>query len=81
MRSRYLLGLILVLLLILAVWLVPLALAAVGGADAQTGPAQAHGQGTECPFLQTHPWLDPHGSGGSTGGGGASGASTQVIYY
>ena len=87
MRTRYLLGVLAVLLLILAVWLVPMALAAAGGSpapDGQSGaaPSQgsgAQGSGSQCPFLQAHPWLDPHGSG--DGSGGISGSSYQAMYY
>jgi hypothetical protein len=81
MRTRHLLGLIAVLLLILAVWLVPMALAAAGGSTTPEGSAaQSQPTTSQCPFLQTHPWLDPHGTGG-TGGGTSSGASLEVEYY
>jgi hypothetical protein len=80
MRTRYLLGLIAVLLLILAVWLVPMALAAAGGSSAPEGAGtQSPPSGTGCPFLQAHPSLDPHGSGGATGT--SSGTSMEVQYY
>ncbi len=85
MRTRYLLGVIAVLLLILAIWLVPMALAAAGGSAGSPGPSgqtQSPPPGTQCPFLQTHPWLDPHGSASGAGSPGAtSGTSSQVIYY
>lgn len=85
MRTRYLLGLIAVLLLILAVWLVPIALAAAGGGDGSSDPygyTPSTDTGTQCPFLQAHPWLDPHGSGSDSGGPGETGGtSTQVFYY
>lgn len=86
MRTRYLLGLIAVLVLILAVWLVPMALAAAGGSEGQAAPDQAQSQapsGAQCPFLQAHPWLDPHGSDGATGasGSGATGAGQEIRYY
>lgn len=94
MRHRYLIGVLAVLVLLLAVWLVPMALAAAGGSDGQTAPGQAQSQapsGTQCPFLQAHPWLDPHGSGGTSGGsatgtggttgGGATDTSGQIQYY
>ena len=84
MRHKYLIATIAVLVLVLAVWLVPMALAAAGGSNGQTGPAQAQSQapsGTQCPFLQAHPWLDPHGSGGGASTDGAGGASSRVIYY
>jgi hypothetical protein len=80
MRTRYLLGVIAVLLLILAVWLVPLALAAVGGSTTPDGSAAAsQPSSTQCPFLQTHPWLDPHGS--DSGAGASTGAGSEVVYY
>ena len=80
MRTRYLLGVIAVLLLILAVWLVPMALAAASGSAAPQGPATpSQSTGTQCPFLQAHPWLDPHGS--SSGAGASSGAYSDVQYY
>jgi hypothetical protein len=85
MRSRYLLGVLAVFLLILAIWLVPMALAAAGdaaGSPETGGPAQTPPSGAQCPFLQAHPWLDPHGSPGGTGSpAGTSGASGQVDYY
>ena len=63
MRTRHLLGVIGVLLLILAIWLVPMALAAAGGSTTlDESAAASQPSGTQCPFLQTHPWLDPHGS-------------------
>jgi hypothetical protein len=80
MRTRYLLGVIAVLVLVLAIWLVPMALAAAGGSAAPDGPATpAQPSGTQCPFLQTHPWLDPHGSG--SGAGASTGTSLEVMYY
>jgi uncharacterized spore protein YtfJ len=80
MRTRYLLGVIAVLLLILAVWLVPMALAAAGGSTGPEGSATtAQPSGTQCPFLQSHPWLDPHGSG--SGAGASAGTVTVVVYY
>ena len=85
MRTKYLIGVIAVLLLILAIWLVPLALAAAGGSVGAPEPGsqtQSSPSGTQCPFLQTHPWLDPHGSNGGAGGtGGTGGTSSQVNYY
>jgi hypothetical protein len=85
MRHKYLIGIIAVLVLILAVWLVPMALAAAGGSDGQAAPGPSQSQapsGTQCPFLQAHPWLDPHGSGAGGGGtSGTSGASQQIDYY
>ena len=80
MRIRHLLGVIAVLLLILAIWLVPMALAAAGGFTTSDGSAAAsQPSGTQCPFLQTHPWLDPHGS--DSGAGTATGTSSEVLYY
>ena len=80
MRTRYLLGVIAVLLLILAVWLVPMALAAAGGSTSPDGSSrQAQPSGAQCPFLQTHPWLDPHGAG--NGAGASTSASLEVTYY
>jgi hypothetical protein len=61
---------------------VPMALAAAGSSpspDGQTSPAPSQGSSSQCPFLQAHPWMDPHGSGGSAGDG--SGASYQAMYY
>jgi hypothetical protein len=78
MRHKYLLGVIAVLVLLLAVWLVPMALAAAGSGD-QAAPSQTQSQapsGDQCPFLQTHPWMDPHGSGD-----GGAGASQEIVYY
>ena len=78
MRTRYLLGVIAVLLLILSVWLVPMALAAADGSTSPEGwatPAQP--SGTQCPFLQTHPWLDPHGADS----GASTGTTSEVMYY
>ena len=81
MRTRQLLGVIAVLLLILAIWLVPMALAAAGGSTTPDGSSAAsQPSGTQCPFLQTHPWLDPHGSD-SGSSGATSGTGTQVMYY
>jgi hypothetical protein len=77
MRTRTLLGLIAVLLLILAIWLVPLALA--GGSAPAGAKAAAESSGTQCPFLQAHPRLDPHGSGG--GAGTSTGSSSPAVYY
>ncbi len=82
MRTRYLLGVLAVLLLIIAVWLVPMALAAAGSLpepDGQSSPAPSQGSSSTCPYLQAHPWMDPHGSG--DGAGGPNGASYEVIYY
>ena len=76
MRTRTLLGVIAVLLLILAIWLVPLALA--GGSSAPGGSGTAQSSGTQCPFLQAHPWLDPHGSG--SGAGASTGSSPPTVY-
>jgi hypothetical protein len=73
------LAVVAVLVLLLAVWLVPMALA-VAGSGAQTEAGQSPSQapsGSECPFLQAHPWMDPHGSG-DTGG---AGSSLQIDYY
>ncbi|HEX5642446.1 MAG TPA: hypothetical protein VFZ86_08930 [Thermoleophilia bacterium] len=85
MRPRLLLGVLAVVLLILAIWLVPMALAAAGGSAGSpepSGQAQAPPSGTECPFLQAHPWLDPHGSADGAGGPAAtSGANGQIDYY
>ena len=79
MRTRTLLGLIAVLLLVLAVWLVPMALAAAGGSGAPEASAtQSPPSGTQCPFLQAHPSYDPHGSGAT---GTSSGTSLEVQYY
>lgn len=78
MRTRYLLGVLAVLVLVLAVWLVPMALAAAGGSpapDGQSSPAPSQGTASECPYLQAHPWMDPHD------GSGAAGTSHQVMYY
>ena len=80
MRTRYLLGLIAVLVLILAVLLVPMALAAAGGSTGPEGSAtSAQPSGAQCPFLETHPWLDPHGAG--SGAGAPTGTSFEVMYY
>ncbi len=82
MRPRHLFGVLAVLLLILAVWLVPMALAAAGGpagSPAPSGQTESSPAGTECPFLQAHPWLDPHAPGGSGSPGG--GTNSQLIYY
>ena len=80
MRTRYLLGVIAVFLLLLAVWLVPMALAAAGGsADPQGSATPAQPSSTQCPFLQTHPWLDPHGAG--SGAGASTGTGVEVMYY
>jgi hypothetical protein len=83
MRTRYLLGVIAVLVLILAIWLVPLAFAAAGssngGGATSPAPSQTAPSGTQCPFLQAHPWLDPHSSG--DGSSGTSGTSYQGMYY
>ena len=85
MRPRQLLGVLAVVLLILAIWLVPMALAAAGGSagpPGTSGQAQAPPSGTQCPFLQAHPWLDPHGSTDGAGSPAAtSGASSQIDYY
>jgi hypothetical protein len=77
MRTRSLLGVIAILLLVLTIWLVPLALAggsAPGGSEAAAEPSS-----TQCPFLQAHPWLDPHGSG--SGAGTSTGSSSPAVYY
>jgi hypothetical protein len=82
MRTKYLLGMLAVVVLILAVWLVPMALATIGDAPESpetNGQAQSQSS-TQCPFLQAHPWLDPHGSAGGSGGA-TSGAGTQVFFY
>ncbi len=83
MRHKHLLGLVAVLLLVLAVWLVPMALADDGSTD-YAGPLYQDGSqapsGSECPYLQAHPWLDPHGSGGG-GSGSAGGAPQDIKYY
>jgi len=81
MRPRLLLGVLAVVLLILAIWLVPMALAAAGGSAGPSGQAQAPPSGTECPFLEAHPWLDPHGSSDGAGGAATSGASSPIDYY
>jgi hypothetical protein len=79
MRLKHLLGVVAVMLLILAVWLVPMALADDGAMD-NAGPLYQTGSqapsGSECPYLQAHPWLDPHGSGD-----GAGGATRETRYY
>jgi hypothetical protein len=84
MRNKYLLGVITVLVLLLAVWLVPMALAGVGS-DGQASPGQTSTQapsGSECPFLQAHPWMDPHGSDAGSGGpGGPTGTGQEIVYY
>jgi len=83
MRTRYLLGVIAVLVLILAIWLVPLAFAAAGGSGGgatSPAPSQSTPSGTQCPFLQAHPWMDPHSSGGD-GPSGTSGTNYQGMYY
>ncbi len=78
MRTPHLLGAIAVLLLILAIWLVPMALAAAGGSTTPDGSATpSQPSGTQCPFLQAHPWLDPHGS--DSGAGTSTGS--EVRYY
>jgi hypothetical protein len=85
MRPRHLLGVLAVLLLILAIWLVPMALAASGGSAGSPetgGQTQTPPSGTECPFLQAHPWLDPHGAAGGTGSpAGMGDANGQIDYY
>ncbi|MGE5228166.1 MAG: hypothetical protein ACM3MJ_00425 [Deltaproteobacteria bacterium] len=85
MRSRHLLGVLAVLLLILAIWLVPMALAASGGSAGSpdaSGQTQTPPSGAQCPFLQAHPWLDPHGSGDGAGGTApTSGMSSEIQYY
>ena len=84
MRTRYLIGVIAVLVLVLAIWLVPLAFAAAGGASggaaASPGESQVAPSGTQCPFLQAHPWMDPHSSGGGSPRG-TGGTSYQGMYY
>jgi hypothetical protein len=68
-----------VLVLLLAVWLVPMAIAA--GSGGQTTPDRTQSRapsGSQCPFLQAHPWMDPHGSGA---GAGATGTSQEIVYY
>jgi hypothetical protein len=78
MRTNYLFGVIAVLLLLLAIWLVPMALAAAGGSTAPDGGTMsAPSSSTQCPFLQAHPWLDPHGSSS----GAVPADTSQVIYY
>ena len=83
MRLKHLLGVVAVLLLVLAVWLVPMALADDGSTD-YAGPLYQTGSqapsSSECPFLQAHPWLDPHGSGGG-GSSGAGGGAQDIRYY
>ena len=77
MQRRYLLGVLAVLLLV-----VPMALAAAGGsASPQTSPDQAQTapSGSQCPFLQAHPWLDPHGAGG--GSNGTTSTTQEIVYY
>lgn len=80
MRLKHLLGVVAVLLLVVAVWLVPMALADDGSTD-YAGPLYQTGSqapsASECPYLQAHPWLDPHGSGG----GGSGGATQDITYY
>lgn len=84
MRTSHLFGLLAVLLLVLAVWLVPTALAGNGSTD-YAGPFYQTGSqtpsGSECPFLQAHPWLDPHGSGDGSSASGAGGAAQEIGYY
>ena len=45
----------------------PLAFAAAGGSNGggvmSRAPSQKAPSGTQCPFLQAHPWMDPHTSG------------------
>lgn len=80
MRTRYLLGVIAVLVLVLAVWLVPMAVAAVGGSTSPEGPATpTQPSSAQCPFLEAHPWLDPHGAAG--GAGVSTGTNVEVMYY
>jgi len=80
MRTSHLLGVLAVLLLVLAIWLVPMALAAAGGSTTPDGSAAAsQPSGTQCPFLQTHPWLDPHGS--DSGAGTSTGTTSETRYY
>ena len=83
MRHKHLLGVLAVLLLVLAVWLVPMALADDGSMD-YAGPLYQTGSqapsSSECPYLQAHPWLDPHGSG-EGGSGGAGGVTQEIMYY
>jgi hypothetical protein len=82
MRPRQLLGVLAVLLLILAIWLVPMALAASGSSHGAGDQTQAAPSGAQCPFLQAHPWLDPHGSSDGAGGPAATGgASGENDYY
>jgi hypothetical protein len=80
MRRKYLLGVVAVLVLLLAVWVVPMALAAAGsGAQAAPEQSRSHApSGSQCPFLQAHPWMDPHGSGDT---GGSSASSLEIDYY
>jgi len=83
MRLKHLLGVVAVLLLVVAVWLVPMALADDGSTD-YAGPLYQTGSqapsASECPYLQAHPWLDPHGSGDGSSGG-AGGATQEIVYY
>lgn len=79
MRTRSLVGVIAVVLLILAVWLVPMALAAAGSTSPDESAVQSLPSDGQCPFLQAHPWLDPHGAG--SGAGASTGASLEVMYY
>jgi hypothetical protein len=83
MRLKHLLGVVAVLLLVVAVWLVPMALADDGSTD-NAGPAYQTGSqapsASECPYLQAHPWLDPHGSGAG-GSSGAGGVTQDIEYY
>lgn len=70
MPKKYIIGLVVVLVLALAVWLVPLALAAGNGGTqpaAQTSPAPSQGSGTthQCP---------------AAGGSGSSGATSGTAY-
>jgi hypothetical protein len=67
MRKRYLIAIVAVLVMALAIWLVPLALAATNGASPAPGqssspaPSQGSGQTHQCPAQ----------------GGTSSGSSTQ----
>jgi hypothetical protein len=82
MRTRYLLGILAVFILILAVWLVPMALASANDSTApngQSSPVPSQGSGSQCPYLQAHPWLDPHNGDGDPSS--PTGASYQVMYY
>jgi hypothetical protein len=74
MPKKYLIGLAVILVLALAVWLVPLALASGGASTAPTAqnasPAPSQGSGTthQCP------------AGGGSGGSSSNSSSSYQIY-